>query len=548
MKKKIFILLLLGLIVIGYASVGYASAIGRGYIIKGNKVAFNKTTGYPVRVDGVEYFPFVALMQACGANAYWDPYTETAIAIKGDIEIKFHKGKIYKNGALIYNGDYQVRGEPFDSDYAVYLPTYPTLEVFYDIMYNDKYYYLYEKDINKLVTKANLPAKFDLRKVGRIDKVRNQFNTPHCWAFSSTSALASSLLPSERIAFSPEHLANVSGARKIFSSGGGNTDLSTAYYAHRNGPVLESDDPLDGETNYNAIADKWVKEVVELQPKDFAGIKKAIYETGPVVTSIFSPNEYNDTGTKYEQYAYNKKTYSECYLGEESTNHEIILVGWDDNYPKDRFWYEPNNNGAFIAKNSWGDDFGDGGYYYISYEDIHVGDVAVYYKRVEDNPGNKYTYYINGEFGATDYVTTYINEAWYHSWYYFDGTGKITDVGTYCLNTSAEYELYIVENYDGTYKDLNRRRLLQKGVFDHKGYYEIELNEPQRVNDDFAILIKCKTNDEIYKVPVEKAYSRSRAVFDIGNYGGYSADLIEWHDGRDTREGYDVCLRVFVDR
>lgn len=55
--------------------------------------------------------------------------------------------------------------------------------------------------------------------------------------------------------------------------------------------------------------------------------------------------------------------------------HAIIIVGWDDNYPKENFPEDcrPSENGAWIAQNSWGTWGGDG-VFYISYEDVYAED------------------------------------------------------------------------------------------------------------------------------------------------------------------------------
>ena len=38
------------------------------------------------------------------------------------------------------------------------------------------------------------------------------------------------------------------------------------------------------------------------------------------------------------------------------------------NFSKDNFTVKPQNDGAFICQNSWGENFGDDGIFYISYE------------------------------------------------------------------------------------------------------------------------------------------------------------------------------------
>ncbi len=517
----------------------------------GDEIEFDSSTGYPGHYEGVDYFPFIGLMQKWGANAYWDPATETAYAMRGDVQFKFHDNKLFKNGALIYKGTYYYSGSAASSDYIIDLPIDPILDYVYDVRYgsNEHDYYLYEKDYDQLVTTASLPSSFDLRNYGRVDAVRNQGSSNYCWAFASTSALATTLLPNENYTFSPEHLAITSKAYLIFPSGGGNYKLSSSYYALNDGPVLESDDPLDGVVNNAALPVKTVKEIVYLEPKDLIGIKRAIYETGAVVTSMYSHSEDKAAKGAYETYAYNESNYAHYYMGKKDSNHAIILVGWDDNFSKNNFNYTPENDGAFIAKNSWGNKWGDGGYFYISYEDIILAQNATYYKVVDDVRENGYYKYINGFYGATNYQTTHTQEAWYEASYGCDYyNGFLASVGTFCLNTSADYELYMVDDYQGYYGDLNRARLLQTGHFDHAGYYEIELDEPQYLSGDFALLFKCSTEDDIYKIPVERAYAGDEAVFDIHNYGNYSADFENWQHGGGDNPDFDICIRAFVEQ
>ncbi|MDO4479053.1 MAG: cell wall-binding repeat-containing protein [Lachnospiraceae bacterium] len=54
------------------------------------------------------------------------------------------------------------------------------------------------------------------------------------------------------------------------------------------------------------------------------------------------------------------------------TNHEGLIVGWDDDFKAE--WFEkngvmPTSDGAFLVKNSWGTGNNREGYYWLSYED-----------------------------------------------------------------------------------------------------------------------------------------------------------------------------------
>ena len=70
---------------------------------------------------------------------------------------------------------------------------------------------------------------------------------------------------------------------------------------------------------------------------------------------------------------YNSET-NAVYTSDERWTHAVTIVGWDDNYSRYNFneGNRPQNNGAYIALNSWGTDSGDNGYLYISYDDVNI--------------------------------------------------------------------------------------------------------------------------------------------------------------------------------
>ncbi len=93
-------------------------------------------------------------------------------------------------------------------------------------------------------------------------------------------------------------------------------------------------------------------------------IKQHIIEKGSLVAV-----------TKIDANYFNSATNS-LYINDSSVrlNHAISIIGWDDNYSKDNFkeGKRPAHDGAYIAQNSWGSNWGDSGKYYISYDDALV--------------------------------------------------------------------------------------------------------------------------------------------------------------------------------
>ncbi|MCR5842678.1 MAG: hypothetical protein K6G66_01845 [Oscillospiraceae bacterium] len=70
-------------------------------------------------------------------------------------------------------------------------------------------------------------------------------------------------------------------------------------------------------------------------------------------------------------------------------NHGVTIVGWDDAFSASYFLegHRPPADGAWIVKNSWGEAWGDGGYFYLSYYDQSLGAIQSFeYLLPEDPP------------------------------------------------------------------------------------------------------------------------------------------------------------------
>ena len=106
------------------------------------------------------------------------------------------------------------------------------------------------------------------------------------------------------------------------------------------------------------------KEEAESRRKD---AKKFILDNGAVKASV-NISGFRDGNDE-------KKVCNETERINDTGDHSIIIVGWDDNYPKENFPEDcrPSENGAWIAHNSWGTWGGDGTFY-ISYEDVYAED------------------------------------------------------------------------------------------------------------------------------------------------------------------------------
>lgn len=110
-------------------------------------------------------------------------------------------------------------------------------------------------------------------------------------------------------------------------------------------------------------------------------IKAAVMDYGSVVVDV----NIEDNWFNYDTAAlYNPKP--------DATNHSVTIVGWDDTYSRKNFIKRPSHNGAWIVKNSWGRQWGDKGYFYLSYEDAVMSEPCTVEMQKADAYNTTYFY------------------------------------------------------------------------------------------------------------------------------------------------------------
>lgn len=408
--------------------------------------------------------------------------------------------------------------------------------------------YAWDNETNtaKLVTPAkaavSLPASYDLREYGRVSEVRDQGSWGTCWAFAALSALESSLLPDEKWEFSVDHLAMDNGFNANLDDGG-DYNMALAYMTSWTGPVTEEQDPYgDGRYEEGLSAAVHLQDAVIIKEKDYEQIKQLIMEYGAVQSAIYSLPDIRSL-TAY----YSEENASYYYPESRECNHDIDIIGWDDNYPKEKFVTEPEGDGAFICKNSWGEDFGQNGYFYISYYDKNIGVYGVSYTGVEsaDNYDAIYQSDLLGWTGSIGY-----NEpmAWFSSVYEADGNSSMQAVGFYATDADTYYDIYLVKNFEGI-EDMDRRVLLQSGYIEDKGYYTIPLENQQTLENGerFAVIVQIYTRDSTHPIAIEYAANDLTAGADISDgesYMSYNGSL--WSHMEEASD-CNACLKVYTD-
>lgn len=397
--------------------------------------------------------------------------------------------------------------------------------------------------VNEATDRA-IPDTYDLRKVDRAPQVKDQGIYGNCWAFASLAAVESSLMPEEHLSLAPDHM-NHCNSFSMKADAGGEYAMAVAYLSSWQGPILEQDDKYgDGVSPEGLSSVKHVQEVRFIESKALERIKQMVYKYGAVETSLYSALETVESTSKY----YNEDTYSYCYIGEEKPNHDIVIIGWDDTYPKENFNMELEGDGAFICQNSWGEEFGENGVFYVSYFDSNIGVYNIVYTKVEDadNYDSVYQSDLCGWVGQLGYRD---ESAYFANVYNAKENEQVVAAAFYALGKNTEYEIYFVNRYNKV-DDLNRKILLKTGHVEDSGYYTVDLPYGPIVEkgEKFAVVVKITTPNAIHPVAVEYVAGQATEDVDLSDGEGYISHKGLIWDSVEEKQNCNVCLKVFTNR
>lgn len=386
----------------------------------------------------------------------------------------------------------------------------------------------------------SLPEAYDLRTAGLVTPVKDQSTCGCCWAFASMGAVESRWLALGLGEFdlSENNLKNGHGYTRGHCSGG-NYIYSTSYFTRGDGPVSEADDPFD-ENDDTYIPDLTLQGYIpdaRFLPNDMAVLKQTIYDYGAVLTNMYYDDSY-----------YNSSNDTYYFDGSDTTltNHAILLAGWDDNKVTD------GGTGVWIIKNSWGTDFGENGYFYISYNDTKINsDLAFWPNRIDYNPSATVYYYDKlGATGAYGYTSNGnpIPTGYGLVKFVPSEDQQITKVGSWISSSNSTVNFTIYDNFNGN-SLANLLGSIGDQSCDYPGYYTFDLTNSIAVNggDDFFIKVKYYSPGEAYPIPLEMVGGYANPDIETGKcWVSYNGQNGEWNAlGTGTGNEYDLCIKAY---
>ena len=415
-----------------------------------------------------------------------------------------------------------------------------------------------------------LPAAYDLRDKGFLTPVRNQpYN--NCWAYSAIGSLESTYLKRTGLALdlSETHLtwyAYKSSPGFTYDAydgpmeQGGFDNTSVTTLARWIGAVTESalpekTTPTGSYSNYANrlhLEDAFFLSLQfsELNPVH-AAAKQLVYEHGAISVGMHVDDSLYSGGTYY-----NANNAAYYYNGDRNPNHAVLLVGWDDNYSRDRFaaGMQPSSDGAWLIRNSWGTDWGQSGYFWVSYEDTRLQDGTVY---LAGETNNYETLYEHDELGWCNSVGNGTDDTiWFANVFTSGNQAQLIEaVSLYTTANNATFDVHIYTGLGGNSPVSGTLKASFSGSEELAGYHTVKLPSSVKLpaNTKFSVVVKMTTPNYDYPIPIEiplEGYS-DNATAQIGE-SYLSLNGSNWDNAVISVGGkqfvLNVCVKAFASK
>ncbi len=374
------------------------------------------------------------------------------------------------------------------------------------------------------------PEKYDARDYGLITSVKEQRPFGTCWAFACCSAAETSLIKQgfetkDSIDLSEAHLTHFtnntvtenpqSAADKdeyAFSESirGGSPAIANVTLARGSGFALEKDFPysenaedMHFDSSYKYVSDYQLtfSQSCAYDNAAIDSMKEAILDYGCAYISFY--------GTADELFY--KRTddgYGFFFPVDETANHAVTVIGWDDSYSADNFSLDPGADGAWLAKNSWGADWGDEGYFWISYYTKGIEE----YTYLTAVPSGSYgkTYQYDGAICLNNLILE--NNSSMANIFTAENDNEAVSAVSFSLTENALYYTADVSLYTNLTDEgnpesgtLREQKSLTCGK---SGYYLVRLNGtyPVEKGEKFAVVVTLHSLGDKVLMPVEGGF------------------------------------------
>lgn len=389
-----------------------------------------------------------------------------------------------------------------------------------------------------------LPAAYDLREQRNANgeslstSPKHQDYSNYCWAFSAMASAESNILKKNidipdrwrdpeygnELALSPTHLGYFAFDEAVGTDGLEGDYMAMSYHGSKGGnsfvtatalstgagvqlfqetPLILSDYGIGDEQRFSSYYDIKNFDSVNCDYKNpysaenkelIKTVKNWLMNNGACVVSYYPGELYTSPDGVSSYYSGSPET-----LG--IASHASTIIGWNDDFSNFDPENPPEENGAWLIKDTYGDSRGKGGYFWLSYYNNNITSIDNFTMEAGDYYDNIYQYcgaIPNSEIPVQRSANVFTAK----------GSEALKAVSFMTYNNNLDYTVRVYSNLaDSDDPESGTLSSEKSGRFAYGGYHTIDLDNTLSLSagERFSVVFELSDSDtgKISAIPIE---------------------------------------------